>query len=92
MSSEILWDGKTVWINTPQGMCVGRFSQMGIDIHHDFLKQQTEGTQCLQCKKGPCTLEDWDTFVEGMKTHYKINIPQKAMPRYLKTPKKKASK
>lgn len=82
MTHEIDSDGKTVWINGSDGCCLGRFSRQGIDIHKDYAGQQ-EGGQCLDCKAGPLDRSDWDRFVNGMRIHYGIGVPEKHMPHFL---------
>lgn len=37
-------DGATVWVNGPDGSCIGRFSKrFGIDVHHTGTRQAEEG-------------------------------------------------
>ena len=82
--AEVLYDGRNVWVNSAAGCCIGRFSWAGIDIHHDAMKQIELGRQCLDCKKGPTTIEDWRWFVEEMKFHYNVGVPDECMPGFLK--------
>jgi hypothetical protein len=81
--AQIDSDGKTVWVNSHEGCCIGRFSRDGIDVHHDAPTQIERGQQCLDCKKGPTTLEDWVHFVEAMKRHFDVVVPGHHMPRFL---------
>jgi hypothetical protein len=82
--AEVFGDGRTVWVNSgTTGASIGRFSWAGIDIHHDAEEQLTLGKQCLDCKRGPTTLEDWVHFVDGMKQHFGAIVPQSLMPRFL---------
>jgi hypothetical protein len=34
-NQEIIGDGRTVWINAEDGICIGRFGRFGINVHHD---------------------------------------------------------
>jgi hypothetical protein len=84
MKTQITSDGKTVWVNSGDGSCIGRFSHFGIDIHRDFIGQMSGEGQCLECKKGPATLDDWLQFQAGMMRHYGVKIAKRHMPRYLR--------
>lgn len=44
-------DGRTVWVNADDGMCIGRLSPAGIDIHHGTAGQLA-GEHCLFCEPG----------------------------------------
>lgn len=39
MDAEIDTDGRTIWVNGPDGCCLGRFSPFGIDAHRTFAEQ-----------------------------------------------------
>lgn len=80
---EIMSDGKTVWVNGADGCCLGRFSWAGIDVHKDAEGQQESG-QCLDCKAGPTTYEDWLRFKDGMLQHYNVKIAKKHIPQFLR--------
>lgn len=82
---EIVSDGKTVWINSEAGCCLGRFSKNGIDIHKDVEQQMTDGQQCLDCKPGPVNLFDWRRFQSGMLRFYGVVVTDRHIPIYLKT-------
>lgn len=77
-------DGNTVWVNADDGCCLARFSRFGIDIHKDFAGQTSGEGQCLECKAGPATMQDWFQFCDGMIRHYGIKIAKRHMPRFLK--------
>jgi hypothetical protein len=81
--TEIWSDGRTVWVNGTDGCCLGRFSKNGIDIHKDAAGQMASGDQCLDCKIGPTTNDDWLSFQAGMKRHYGISVDDKHMPKFL---------
>ena len=71
---------QTVWVNGQDGMCLGRFSNFGIDVHKD-----TAGhTSCLDCKAGPVTPADWKRFQESMLRYHQIHVPDSYMPQFLK--------
>lgn len=76
-------DGSTVWVNGPDGCCIGRFSRFGIDIHRTLAQQQTTGKECLLCTHGKTTLEDWQHFVDGMQKHHSITVNDIHKPRFL---------
>lgn len=78
---ELSHDGKTVWVNGPDGCCLARFSKKGIDIHRTAMEQ--ERGQCLDCKAGPLEASDWELFRTKMVQYYGIEIPQKFRPKVL---------
>ena len=84
MKAEIDSDGKTVWVNSHEGCCIGRFCRQGIDVHHDGPEQVRLGQQCLDCKKGPTTLADWTHFKEAMWRHFLVIVGDQHMPKFLK--------
>ena len=69
MDFEITTDGKTVWINTP-GVCLGRFSKTGVDVHKTAEDHLETGAGCLQCDQIP----NWDRFVAAMEKHHGIDV------------------
>lgn len=73
---QVIWDGKTVWINDPSGVSRARYSGFAraIDVHTDF-ETQMGGTSCLDCGRG-----DWDTFVRSVREHLGIVVPAQAKP------------
>jgi hypothetical protein len=83
---QIIADGKTVWVNSETtGVCIGRFSRFGIDIHRDYATQSEKG-ECLDCTHSLPLIEDWHRFRDGMKTYYGVLIADSAMPLFLKHP------
>ena len=78
---EIIADGKTVWVNSATGMCIGRFTARAVDVHHDE-KEQMQGEHCLDCFAYPANErpQAWEKFKESMKRHYQIIIPDSAAP------------
>lgn len=83
-SVEINFDGKTVWVNSADGCCIGRFSRQGIDIHHDAHEQMRRGQQCLDCRKGPTAMPDWIHFQEAMLRHFNVVVSDRYMPTFLR--------
>ena len=82
---EIAADDRTVWINADSGMCVGRFTKNGMDVHEDALAQM-EGKHCLDCAmhlKGDI-VKSWERFTASMKKYYHIDIPADFKPHYVK--------
>lgn len=84
MSVDIRSDGKTVWVNSDQGMCIGRFSRFGIDVHHDYETQARGCAQCLECAHGEPDADGWRRFCALMLEHYGVEVPDKYKPRFLK--------
>ena len=78
---QIKSDGKTVWVNGPEGEALGRFGLMGIDIHHTIKEQTTENKpQCFACTHQQTFLKDWTMFQIIMKQKYNIRITDKHKP------------
>ncbi len=82
-ATEILSDGRTVWVNGQDGCCLARFSYMGIDIHKDARGQMEEDKQCLDCKHGPTTLEDWECFKKALWQYYQVRVCDDHRPTFL---------
>lgn len=80
---EITSNGKTVWVNDDEGVCLGRFSRFGIDVHKDFAGQVASDTQCLDCKAGPVNREDWERFKAGMLSFHNVTVDDSHMPGFL---------
>jgi hypothetical protein len=74
---QIMSDGKSVWINSANGMCIGRYTLTGVDIHQDAAAQIATGRECLDCFDRTADPDfDWLKFTEGMKFHYNIDVPE----------------
>ncbi len=80
---EIVSDGRTVWVNGPDGCCLGRFSRFGIDVHKDAAGQQ-QGSQCLDCTHTTPTDMDWARFVLNMMLHHDVVVGDEHRPYFLK--------
>lgn len=76
---EILSDGRTVWVNTPESS-IGRFGPYGIDVHRTLQAQMEGQSECLACTHGPTTLADWRRFQALMLHYYNVTIPDSHMP------------
>jgi hypothetical protein len=80
---EVLWDGRTVWVNSGvDGSSIGRFSSGGVDVHFPASVQTETGKQCLACTSS-CDRAAWDFFKTKMLEHYGVTIPDAAMPHAL---------
>jgi hypothetical protein len=80
---ELLTDGRTVWVNGDDGVCWGRFSRFGIDVHHNA-EGQRAGKACLECVPGEMGRQHWDQFVVSMRKHHNVVVPEKYMPVWLR--------
>lgn len=74
----------TVWVNGPDGSCVARFSRAGIDIHKPAREQMETGEQCLDCKPGWTTKEDWIYFTGRVQELFGVDITYHHKPIYLR--------
>ena len=82
---EIETDNTTVWVNSKNGMCIGRFGPRGVDVHHQAETQITKGLSCLDCTHTKPTLKDWHRFQNAMLVHHHILIPDDLKPTWLLT-------
>lgn len=78
---ELMTDGKTVWVNAPDGMCVSRFTPRGVDVH-GTTEQQLSGIQCEDCfQRNPETPDaDWKRFVDSTKQIHGVAVPEQFRP------------
>lgn len=84
MKALVESDGRTVWINGPDGSCLGRFGTMGIDIHRSADDQMDGMGECLFCTHGPTTEQHWEQFVHGMLQHHGVRIAERHRPERLR--------
>jgi hypothetical protein len=77
---EIISDGRTVWINESAGMCIGRFSARGIDIHQGAAAQLRGEPQCLDCAHGLPFDEAWERFKTSIHHHHGVVIDDAYKP------------
>lgn len=80
---EVLWDGRTVWVNDATGCCIGRLSRFGVDVHRSGPEQVEDGQQCLDCVHLPPVLA-WPRFILSMAQHHGVLVPEEARPRAIK--------
>lgn len=83
MSIAIESDGNTVWVNSQTGMCIGRFSRFGIDIHRDFHQQADGKGECLNCTHERPSIAEWERFKSGMREHYGVSVGDEHKPKFL---------
>jgi hypothetical protein len=81
---ETLTDGRTVWVNGPDGCCLGRFSRFGVDVHRTFAEQAAGLGQCLTCTHGIADNRDWRLFQAEMQGHHGVVVSDKYRPKWLK--------
>jgi len=61
-------DGRTLWVNGPDGSLIGRFSKVfGMDVHRTATEQMAGGRECLFCTHGKPDAEEWTKFRELIK-------------------------
>jgi len=80
LEHEISSDGRIVWVNSAQGMCIGRFSAKGCDVHKDMEAQMRGGSQCLDCRHDLPFDEMWGWFKAAMLKHYNIVVEDQHKP------------
>lgn len=76
-SVEITTNGATVWINGPDGMCIGRYKPGMMDVHRDSAAQLRGEPQCLDCSHGDV---GWSDFTAAMSVHHGVVVPDKFRP------------
>lgn len=78
---DITSDGRCVWVNDSQGLCIGRFGSLGTDVHSDFAAQVLGADQCLDCQRHTGDIEiDWAYFTASMLKHYGIAVGDEHKP------------
>lgn len=78
MKHQITTNGIIVWINSDQGMCIGRFRHDVMDVHHDAAAQMAFGRQCIDCAHENVT---WANFKAAMLKHHGVDVPDKFKPK-----------
>jgi hypothetical protein len=74
-------DRATVWVNAGDGSCVGRFSKrFGVDVHTTATEQLAGRPECLMCTHGPADRAAWLLFVDAMRQHHGIHVPDQLIP------------
>lgn len=83
-AAQIMWDGRTLWVNGSDGSSIARFGPAGIDIHTMTTDQLDGKSQCLHCvgadlldlgKRGRAH-PLWGEFSKALREHYGIRIPE----------------
>jgi hypothetical protein len=87
--TEVSSDGRTIWVNDATGMCIGRFSRRGIDVHRSSDAQLRGESQCLDCIHDLPFDESWDRFVESMLKHHGVTISASLKPSSPSAPAKR---
>lgn len=90
MTAEIISDGTTVWVNAPDGGCIGRFSKRGVDVHLSADEQIRQGRQCLDCTHGKPGPAEWHRFKTGMQKHHGVAVSDRHRPGWLSADKTEA--
>lgn len=76
MRIEIIRSPNTVWVNSSDGVCIGRFDKrFGIDIHQGIDDVLASKPQCLYCTHAPAGIVEWMTFIDKMKEFHGVDIP-----------------
>lgn len=78
--TEVFSDGKTVWVNGSDGMCLGRFSDAGVDVHRTYAEQAAGMPQCLDCCHDLPFAEAWERFKDSMIKHYGVIVEESHRP------------
>lgn len=81
---EVISNGATVWVNSASGMCVGRFSRHGVDVHNDYQAQLDGKGECLDCCHDLQPVESWERFVSSMEEHHGIKVDESHRPAFVK--------
>ncbi len=77
---DITADGRNVWVNSPEGLCIGRFGYT-IDIHQDIDAQLEDQKHCLDCRHRSDDLDsDWRFFKDGMRQHHRVEVSDHHKP------------
>lgn len=65
----------TIWVHSPNGYTVGRFSQrFGVDIHREGIDNLNQ-SECLHCTHKKPSKEDWDFFRGYANEKWNLPIP-----------------
>jgi hypothetical protein len=78
---QIIVNGRRLWVNSPQGMCVARFGNGLMEVHKDAEQQMATGEQCLDCRRMTQNFDaDWAWFVRSVKQFYGVMLLPMEMP------------
>lgn len=82
-TAQIIADGRVVWVNAPDGSCIGRFGRLGVDVHRSVTAQLAGEPECLVCTHGKMTPAEWALFVDAMAEQHNVTIEDRHVPRFL---------
>lgn len=77
-------DGRTVWVSSSDGDCIGRFSRFGIDVHRGVRQQMAGEGECLHCTHEKPDVEAWGVFKDEVLRHHGVVVENEHMPEFLK--------
>lgn len=85
---QVMTDGRTTWVNAPDGSTVGRFSKWGVDVHRPITEQLKGLPECLDCshhKPGETgwASEGWVRFVTGVRDNFGVEVPDSFAPAFV---------
>lgn len=75
---QVVSDGRTVWVNAPDGN-LARFGLGGIDVHREPALQAAEGA-CLFCTGDFTTQKDWAVFVDKVRELHGVEVEEQHRP------------
>jgi hypothetical protein len=75
---------RAVWVNGPQGECLGRFGVYGIDVHRTFAEQVAGLGQCLDCTHARTGATDWRRFVTAMREFHGVDLSGMDVPEWVR--------
>ena len=85
---QVMTDGRTTWVNAPDGSTVGRFSKWGVDVHRSAAEQLAGMPECIDCThqkpgKTEWASEGWGRFVTGVRDHFGVEVPDSFAPAFV---------
>jgi hypothetical protein len=67
--------GSTIWVHSPDGSTVARFSRrFGVDLHTTVTEQLNGASECLFCTHSAPTKSDWDVFRGKLMDAYGVSL------------------
>ncbi len=85
---QITTDGNVIWVTDRKGCTVARFSKTGIDVHYGFEEQLKRGVACVDCRGVQLSPAAWDDFVDSVKKHHGVQLPEMFRPDWCRVRKK----
>lgn len=80
--NNISSNGTTVWVHDAGGVCIGRFSRFGAEVH-GTVQEQVAGKTYRDCVHGLPPRESWERFVRSMKLHHAVVIGEHYRPNFV---------